>query len=400
MDNNIINIHNFATSSLTQDIAYFNSKKCSTDLAQRKSSQGHTREDIYGFCKKYGITRYRTRKNETGQLDQNINIKSRLKSLDDLCYDIRKKLDELQNSSTDKISKPLQTSSIKEISSEMINSNSNSRTFGESSKIINSSKSHVFVLKKESPEHQGSFIRESPLKNQPRDTYNFHEDSIETNITLQKAGASTLTARQKVIHGFILGDILANDTLANSSLLYNRSTFNNRSFDIYSYKWLIVSLKKGFNLDNFPTDVLPSVLLYVFLIQSFSESSEDSEDSEFLNDIRTRYVQLLKSYQQDPSLIFLNNKAYAKEIITTDVGSEIIMPVLYAITELMIHTSVPPNQMSSTDLLLWINDLDIPNSAVTPIIFSIWAIITRNFEQDENYKSLAKQISRVARKIL
>lgn len=347
LNNRYINI---CMNSLEQDIAFFNSKQCSTELAQKKSSTCHSREDIYVLCKKYNINRYATKKDPVS------SVKSRLKTIDELCQDIKHKFMELKN---------------------------------QTSKQIDLK----FNLK----------VDNLPVKTKELKDILKSEGQTTVQSIVQNAGNIPLKPREKVIHGFILGDLLFNDTLKNSKLLYQTFQFNPKTFELYNYQWLIVSLKKNFDVRKFPTEVIPSVLLYTFLIQSFSElSSNGMNIKDEINDIGNRFHTLSFSYIEDPNLIFLQNQKYAKEMMNTEYGHDLIMTVLYAVYKFIMNMkdSVLKQDCSSTSLLLWINDLDLSNSAIGPLIFAIWAGINPKFEMDENYLQLKQQIVHISKKIL
>ena len=99
--------------------------------------------------------------------------------------------------------------------------------------------------------------------------------------------------------------------------------------------------------------------------------------------IRQEFNELIQKYKQDTSFIFLSMPEFADEIIYSEDGIELIMPVMYVIKKFILNTP-GISKMSSAELLLYINDLNIPNPSIAPILFSLWALINPEFEQDAN----------------
>src|SRR3989338_6766236 len=73
--------------TLDEDIEFFYSKGCSSELAQGRSPEAHTSDDIKRLCKKYKVSRYIT---------HNLNGKSRPKTVTKLCVDLEEKFNQLK----------------------------------------------------------------------------------------------------------------------------------------------------------------------------------------------------------------------------------------------------------------------------------------------------------------
>ena len=146
--------------------------------------------------------------------------------------------------------------------------------------------------------------------------------------------------------------------------------------EVYSYIWLFYTLKRDSQIESFPEESLPAVISYSYLISSLSTGVNTMK-------IRQEFNELIQKYKQDTSFIFLSMPEFADEIIYSEDGIELIMPVMYVIKKFILNTQ-GISKMSSAELLLYINDSNIPNPSIAPILFSLLALINPEFEQDAN----------------